>query len=303
MRTSHKFTAALAFLAVGFAFPAPASAQDGTRNWIREIVRAHEYAVLERAIGAEAAAELQSRANTAKIIGGTNAKAADNPFQVGLLAKNVADNFQAQFCGGTLIKKNIVVTAAHCSVDGSDNPFDPSLLQVLTGTRKLDGSGTRRNVSKITVHPKYNSTTFDYDVAVWKLSSNANNIPLASLATKDGQVGKNLLVTGWGNTSTTTNDFPINLKKVKVPLASRSNCNDANSYNGAITGRMLCAGLDAGGKDSCQGDSGGPLTRGTGNKVLTGVVSWGFGCAQPNFFGVYTRVSNNSIRNFILNND
>ena len=54
---------------------------------------------------------------------------------------------------------------------------------------------------------------------------------------------------------------------------------------------MICAGLDPGGSDSCQGNSGGPLTRGPDNGILTGIVSWGIGCARPNLFGVYTRVS------------
>ena len=42
------------------------------------------------------------------------------------------------------------------------------------------------------------------------------------------------------------------------------------------------------GKDSCQGDSGGPFA--CSNK-LTGIVSWGRVCADPNYAGVYTRVA------------
>ena len=60
---------------------------------------------------------------------------------------------------------------------------------------------------------------------------------------------------------------------------------------------MLCAGRDSGGIDTCQGDSGGPLTRGSS---LTGIVSWGNGCARRNLFGVYTRISQATIRNFIV---
>jgi secreted trypsin-like serine protease len=65
---------------------------------------------------------------------------------------------------------------------------------------------------------------------------------------------------------------------------------------------MLCAGLKQGGKDTCQGDSGGPLTGGKGNTVLSGITSWGRGCARPNFFGVYTNVANPEIRRFIVSN-
>ena len=91
---------------------------------------------------------------------------------------------------------------------------------------------------------------------------------------------------------------------VDVPVASTANCNDSNSYAGQISPRMFCAGLDQGGKDSCQGDSGGPLTRNTGGgfTVLTGIVSWGEGCARADKFGVYTRIANPAIRKFIVKN-
>jgi trypsin len=260
-------------------------------NWMREYVQLR---VAEQNLRTNddtlTEAELKSLFQT-KIVGGTVATASDNPFQVALLNRSVANNFDAQFCGGTLVKANVIVTAAHCS-----DFVTASQVQVLTGTRNLDGTGVRRNVTRIAIHPSWNPGTFDYDVAVWTLSSSTTGIPFASLATADPAVGTNLLVTGWGALSE-GGSFPINLRKVTVPLVSTANCNDANSYNGQITTRMICAGFDAGGRDSCQGDSGGPLARGS---VLTGIVSWGDGCARPNKHGVYTRVSNSSVRSFIV---
>ena len=260
-------------------------------NWIRELVTLR---VLEQNLkfaDQPMTDHEEEQLFTPKIVGGTVAGASDNPFQVALLTKSVSNNFNAQFCGGTLYKANYVVTAAHC-VEGLSAPQ----IQVLTGTRNLDGTGVRRNVSSITKHPSWNRNTFDYDVAVLRLSTSATGIPLASLTTSDGSVGSSLLVTGWGALSE-GGSFPINLRKVSVPLADRTNCNDSNSYNGQISARMICAGRDSGGIDSCQGDSGGPLTRGS---ALVGIVSWGEGCARANKFGIYTRVSNTSIRNFII---
>jgi len=186
------------------------------------------------------------------------------------------------------------VTAAHCS-----DFVTASQVQVLTGTRKLDGSGARRNVSSIVIHPNWNDTTFDSDVAVWILTSNAGGIERPKLVRlfDEPKRGKTL-VTGWGDTTGSSN-FTVTLRQVIVPLQPRKDCNDADSYNGAITVNMICAGLDAGGKDSCQGDSGGPLTTrplgttgGVGTyDILTGIVSWGDGCAEPELFGVYTRVA------------
>lgn len=284
--------AATCAIAVGSSLlpvTAHAESQQTEKNWMREYVKLR---VAERTM--EAMPDLRE-ADIEKmmgpmIVGGTLATAADNPFQVALLQRNIANTANAQFCGGTLYKANFVITAAHCS-----DFVTAGQVQVLTGTRRLDGSGVRRNVTRIVIHPSYNASTYDYDVAVWQLSSSATGAPLATLATADPAQGTALLATGWGATSE-GGGSPIDLRKVTVPLASRTNCNDSNSYSGEITSRMLCAGRDSGGIDTCQGDSGGPLARGS---VLTGITSWGNGCARPNFFGVYTRISNASVRSFI----
>lgn len=282
---------ALAALAICFV-QAPAMAQEkaGKKNWMSDYVQLR---VAEKNLSALPPGTTLAEADqiiTPRVVGGTIAGASDNPFQVALLTKNIANNRSAQFCGGMLYKSNYIITAAHCS-----DFVTASQVQVLTGTRNLDGSGVRRNVTRIVIHPSWNPNTFNNDVAVWQLSTAATGIPLVSLATADPAVGTPLLATGWGALSE-GGSFPINLRKVTLPLTNRTNCNDANSYNGQITTNMLCAGRDSGGIDTCQGDSGGPLARGS---VLTGIVSWGNGCARPNLFGVYTRVSQASIRNFI----
>lgn len=265
-----------------------------TNNWMRDKVRATVLEQNLKHMGAQkgrVGPKALQRIVGPKIVGGVNAGDMDNPFQVALLNKSIASNGGAQFCGGSLVQSKFVVTAAHCS------DFGPDQVQVLTGTRKLDGSGVRRDVVNISVHPGYDPSTLNNDVAVWELATDATGITLATLATEDGPVGSNVLVSGWGETQ--AGPPPIDLQKVEVPLVAKANCNDENSYNGDITDSMLCAGHDAGGKDACQGDSGGPLTRGPNNTVLTGVVSWGIGCALPDKFGVYARVSNPSIKAFI----
>jgi trypsin len=190
-----------------------------------------------------------------------------------------------------------VITAAHCS----DFITDPSLVQVLTysapipGVRNLTGGpGVRRNVNRIDIHPRWNTSTFDYDVAVWRLTAPVpGGVSVGSLAQSDPAVGTGLLVTGWGSivgdAPNFPNDYPNDLRKVTVPLFNRVDCNDADSYGGFITGRMLCAG--AASRGACFGDSGGPLAR---NNTLLGIVSWGsVPCASdPERPTVYARVSN-----------
>lgn len=253
------------------------------KNWMYEYVNLRVYAANAQVgnIGLP----------VSRIVGGRRADATDNPFQVALLNKDIANNFNAQFCGGSLISPTIIVTAAHCS-----DFVNSSQVQVLTGARSLDGTGTRRDVQAIVVHPKWNSSNQDYDVAVWRLSSPAAG-PFATLAATDGT--GNMLATGWG-ALTEGGSFPVELHRVELPLVDRGDCNDANSYNGSITARMMCAGTSGGGRDTCQGDSGGPLTR---NNELVGITSWGRGCARPNFYGVYARVSDTEIKSFIEAND
>lgn len=80
------------------------------------------------------------------------------------------------------------------------------------------------------------------------------------------------------------------LRAVTVPIVSQSYCR--KQYGRVLTPRMICAGYRQGGKDSCQGDSGGPLTCVINNvRQLIGVVSFGAGCATPNYPGVYARVT------------
>lgn len=281
MSVRNVATAALSIVAAFYVGIPPVQAQEAQHNWMREYVNLRNQALVERILGPEKSAELKT---SQKIVGGLPAAPKNNPFQVALLNKAVANNKNAFFCGGSLIKPNVVVTAAHCS----DFLTDPAnQVQVLTGTQDLDGSGVRRDVTKITIQKNWNPATNDSDIAIWFLATEANGITLAKLAASDPSVGTALLATGWGDTESIP-AFPVELRKVRLPLVSSRNCNDANSYNGAITKNMICAGFDAGGKDTCQGDSGGPLAKG---RQLVGITSFGIGCAEPNFFGVYTRVS------------
>ena len=95
--------------------------------------------------------------------------------------------------------------------------------------------------------------------------------------------GDELRVCGWGNTVFMGSQYPDELNCVDVHYVPQSECNDDNSYQGMIQKGMFCAGeLGKGGKDACQGDSGGPIIK---NGEVVGVVSWGYGCAFPNYPG------------------
>ncbi|XP_023932760.1 trypsin-3 [Lingula anatina] len=85
------------------------------------------------------------------------------------------------------------------------------------------------------------------------------------------------------------------LRQVNVPYITTSSCR-ATNYKKRIKSSMVCAGPLNGGKDACYGDSGGPLvckieSGDTVTWVQHGITSWGYGCAQPNSPGVYSKVS------------
>jgi hypothetical protein len=115
-----------------------------------------------------------------------------------------------------------------------------------------------------------------------------------SLIISEPAAGECGVVTGWGTLSSGTSELSTLLQALNVTIASREECSVAYSVYGGITENMICAGVSGGGRDVCQGDSGGPLAvRGE----LAGIVSWGVGCAQDSYPGVYSSVAR--LRDFI----
>ena len=131
----------------------------------------------------------------------------------------------------------------------------------------------------------------DNDIALLELETAAecsDKVRAVCISDTEPSDGQMTTVSGWGTLEWQGN-LSKKLMKVHVPIVQRNQCN--NWYNGGITDNMICAGLEAGGKDSCQGDSGGPLVL-KGSNQLVGIVSWGGVCAAQQKPGVYTNVAN-----------
>ncbi|XP_077853715.1 trypsin-2-like isoform X2 [Macaca mulatta] len=175
-----------------------------------------------------------------------------------------------------------------------EHGFSPgNRIQVRLGEHNikvLEGTEQFINAAKIISHPKYNNKTLNNDIMLIKLFSPAvinDRVSTISLPTAPPAAGTMCLISGWGNTLSFGADYPDELQCLDAPVPTQAECEA--SYSGEITSNMFCVGFLEGGKDSCQGDSGGPVVC---NRQLQGIVSWGYGCAQKNKPGVYTKVYN-----------
>ncbi|NXJ20326.1 FA9 factor, partial [Dicrurus megarhynchus] len=224
-----------------------------------------------------------------RVTGGTLCHRGHCPWQV--LLRNGRD---VGFCGGSLIGRRWVLTAAHC--------LDLVSPQHVT-LGDFDKYQREFKEQKITVerswtHPHYNSNNYNGDIALLYLSSaavlNEYVIPiclpspnLAALLSEEGRVG---MVSGWGATHERGSTLRF-LMKVRLPIVGLERCQQA--MDRLLTDSMFCAGHSTATADACKGDSGGPFTVSHHNTwFLLGIVSWGEGCAEQGKYGIYTRVSN-----------
>jgi secreted trypsin-like serine protease len=266
-----------------------------------------------------------------KIIDGTTVPNGKYSFVAALLNTGYGRApIQQQSCGGSLIDRDSVLTAAHCVTGPRGFPVPTRPLRITVGRTELNSDQAQKSwVSRIFIHPRFNVDTLNYDAAVLKLSSPVSGIaPIKLPSSKQNYLeksGRKAIVAGWGSTTaqpacrpprwpTPSPVYQDRMRQAQVPIVSDSRAHQLYQdicrfigprYPHYTPSLMVAAGGT--GKDSCQGDSGGPLfvarapNNGASSAKYTqiGITSFGPGCGAEGIPGAYTEVNASPIASFI----
>ena len=259
-------------------------------------------------------------ATSTRVYGGRPARQGEYPAQVGLhMAARISSDpislHASHFCGGSIIARQWILTAAHCVTNGTGEPNPAQAMVVRTGSARID-SGDLREIEKVVVHEGWRPPNFNNDIALLKLTqpiqSSRGDVAAINIAPSGTRVAPGAAVAiGWGLTE--QGNIPVDLLETNIEIVDNATCGRnivnalkrdmavvmrfAMTMTGAdedemtqafvrasqalrdpISDRMICAGIASGKQTTCKGDRGGPLMvkDANGRWLQVGVVSWGY---------------------------
>ena len=297
----------------------PAMAQDSSFSKVAVPAQGTGTSVANYVIGERERAENVPGETASRIYGGRAAQDGAWPHQVSLHLTERLDGtteglYGSQFCGGSIIARQWVLTAAHCIADDEGRAVQPGEVAVKSGAADL-GEGDLRAVAQVIVHEDYDPRTGDADIGLIQLAEPISDSsgPVAAIPVQTGstQLPEGpAVVIGWGMMEEAK--FPVDLMETDIDIVSNATCNKGmaevsqrdlgafllaigtenripmtsleeaysiilNNWGDALTNNMICAGVPSGKRTSCNGDSGGPLMikEADGDWLQVGIVSWG----------------------------
>ncbi|GFO25752.1 plasminogen [Plakobranchus ocellatus] len=242
---------------------------------------------------------LRPREISYRVVGGQEVQPHSWPWQVAILTAKNKDHY----CGGTLINRYWVLTAAHCvKKRGRPRKFVVRVGEHNIDSGQVDLETTQHDIKPVISipHPEFDYPTISNDIALIKLKHPPpafSRAGYACLPPRDFRPANGQLcyIVGWGKTRNTHIYGSERLREAEVPVVRHRKCQRVFDY--PISRRQVCAGYKRGGTDSCAGDSGGPLLCSTSREMshrrysIYGVTSYGEGCGRKGKYGIYTRVT------------